>query len=97
MVVLLDKLKDKNRAVVDAVHCTLDIFLLVSPLLQCVCVSFVVLKQTGWTLITVVVVVGVQRKCTTLQEIAENVVAALGKSSTPKVCNIRVLMECDGG
>lgn len=41
-------------------------------------------------MIMVVVVVGVQRKCTTLQEIAENVVAALGKSSTPKVCNIRV-------
>jgi hypothetical protein len=28
-VVLLDKMKDKNRAVVEAVHCALDQFLLV--------------------------------------------------------------------
>ena len=43
MVVLLDKLKDKNRGVVDGVLSTLDIFLLVRVCsYPCACVSFVV-------------------------------------------------------
>jgi len=35
-----------------------------------------------------------QRKCTTLHEISEYLIAALGRSSTPKVCRRVALLVC---